>query len=113
KKHNTLQLGYTWYGNEIQGTGLNKQRKLLMMEFAFEILAIDRVETRADAYNARSISAMKSLGCTVEGVLRSNCTAPKGRRDSIVLSILKIEWFDGVKEALKTKIEKEANISMS
>lgn len=111
KKHNTVQLGFTWYGSEFQGTGLNKQCKLLMLEFAFEKLGMDRVEFRADANNARSIRAMKSIGCKVEGVLRSNCTAPKGRRDSIVLSILKNEWFGGVKERLKTKIEKEANIS--
>ncbi|MGO3181700.1 MAG: GNAT family N-acetyltransferase [Aequorivita sp.] len=111
KKHNNVQLGYTWYGKEFQGTGLNKQCKLLMLEFAFEKLGIDRVEFRADAKNERSVAAMKSIGCIVEGVLRSNCVAPKGRRDSIVLSILKDEWFDGVKKQLKTKIENERKLS--
>lgn len=113
KKHNTCQLGYTWYGKEFQGTGLNKQCKLLMLEFAFEKLGIERVEFRADANNARSITAMKSIGCTVEGILRSNCVAPNGRRDSIILSILKDEWFDGLKKQLKVKIEKENNISLT
>lgn len=111
KNHNTVQLGYTWYGKEFQGTGINKQCKLLMLEFAFENLGLDRVEFRADAKNQRSIAAMKSIGCIVEGILRSNCAAHSGRRDSIVLSILKNEWFDGVKETLKSKIEKERNIS--
>lgn len=111
KNHNTVQLGYTWYGKEFQGTGLNKQCKMLMLEFAFENIGVDRVEFRADANNERSIAAMKSIGCTVEGILRNNCTAPEGRRDSIVLSILKDEWFGGVKETLKSKIEKERNIS--
>lgn len=110
KRNNTVQLGYTWYGKEFQGTGLNKQCKLLMLEFAFEKLSIDRVEFRADANNERSITAMKSIGCTVEGILRNNCAAPKGRRDSIVLSILKDEWFGGVKEKLKSKIEKEGEV---
>lgn len=111
KTHNTVQLGYTWYGKEFQGTGLNKQCKMLMLEFAFEKLGIDRVEFRADANNARSIAAMKSIGCTVEGILRNNCAAPNGRRDSIVLSILKEEWFGGVKQTLQSKIEKERNYS--
>ena len=111
KNHNTVQLGYTWYGKEFQGTGLNKQCKLLMLEFAFETLGLDRVEFRADATNERSIAAMKSIGCTEEGILRSNCAAPNGRRDSIVLSILKDEWFGSVKETLKSKIENERNIS--
>lgn len=92
-KHNTVQLGYTWYGHASQGTGLNKHCKFLMLQFAFETLELDRVEFRADNNNARSIAAMKSIGCTVEGVLRSNCASPNGRRDSIVLSILKEEWM--------------------
>lgn len=92
-KHNTVQLGYTWYGKASQGTGLNKQCKFLMLQFAFETLELDRVEFRADNNNARSIAAMKSIGCTIEGVLRSNCASPTGRRDSIILSILKGEWI--------------------
>lgn len=111
KNHNTVQLGYTWYGKEFQGTGINKHCKMLMLEFAFETLDLERVEFRADANNARSIAAMKSIGCTVEGILRNNCAALEGRRDSIILSILKNEWFGGVKETLKSKIEKERNIS--
>lgn len=101
--HNTTQLGYTWYGKDFWGTGLNKNCKYLMLEFAFEKLGLERVEFRADNNNARSIAAMKSIGCTVEGVLRSNCASPTARRDSIVLSILKKEWFDAVKETLKAK----------
>lgn len=97
----TLQLGYTWYGKEFQGTGLNKNCKYLLLEFAFEVLNMERVEFRADNDNIRSIQAMKSIGCTVEGVLRSNTYKTNGdRRDSIVLSILKEEWYSTVKAKL-------------
>lgn len=102
--HNTLQLGYTWYGREFQGSGLNKNCKYLLLQFAFEELEVDRVEFRADARNARSIAAMKSIGCTEEGILRSNCRSVDGRRDSIVLSILKLEWLERVKQELKNKL---------
>lgn len=89
----TLQLGYTWYGKDFQGTGLNKNCKFLLLEFAFEKLGMLRVEFRADNKNARSIAALKSIGCVVEGVLRQNAPAAGGgRRDSIVLSILRDEW---------------------
>jgi RimJ/RimL family protein N-acetyltransferase len=104
EQHNTVQLGFTWYGKEFQGTGLNKNCKLLLLEFAFETLGLDRVEFRAAASNTLSIAAMKSIGCTVEGILRSNCKSLTGRRDSIVLSILKIEWLDSVKKNLLNKI---------
>jgi RimJ/RimL family protein N-acetyltransferase len=102
--YNTTQLGYTWYGQKFWGTGLNKNCKYLLLDFAFSTWKLDRVEFRADYNNKRSIAAMKSLGCTVEGVLRSNCASPTGRRDSIVLSILKDEWFGGISEDLKNKI---------
>jgi RimJ/RimL family protein N-acetyltransferase len=104
-QHLTLQLGFTWYGKAFQGTGLNKRCKLLLLQFAFEQMGMERVEFRADHNNARSIAAMKSIGCTVEGVLRSHTIkADGGRRDSIVLSILRQEWFDHVKENLRKKI---------
>jgi RimJ/RimL family protein N-acetyltransferase len=103
--YKTLQLGYTWYGKNFQGTGLNKHCKYLLLSFAFENIGMERVEFRADNNNARSIAAMKSIGCKVDGVLRSNMPKREGgRRDSIVLSILKDEWFSGVKEMLKNKL---------
>jgi RimJ/RimL family protein N-acetyltransferase len=98
--HKTVQIGYTWYGKDFQGTGLNKHCKHLMLSYAFDELGLARVEFRADANNARSIAAMTSLGCKVEGILRSNCSSPSGRRDSIVLSILKSEWDGGLKDEL-------------
>jgi RimJ/RimL family protein N-acetyltransferase len=103
----TLQLGYTWYGKKFQGTGLNKHCKYLLLSFAFERIGMERFELRADNNNARSIAAMKSIGCKVDGILRSNMpTREEGkRRDSIVLSILRDEWFAGVKEGLGEKLK--------
>lgn len=103
--NSTLQLGFTWYGKDFQGTGLNKNCKYLLLEFAFETLKMERVEFRADNDNKRSINAMKSIGCKIEGVLRSNTFKPNGeRRDSIVLSILKGEWTNEIKPKLKDNI---------
>ncbi|RZJ67448.1 MAG: N-acetyltransferase [Flavobacterium sp.] len=101
----SLQLGYTWYGIDFHGTGLNKHCKFLLLQYAFENLEMERVEFRADASNERSIAAMKSIGCKVEGILRSH--APNlngGRRDSIILSILKDEWFGDVKKELSERL---------
>jgi len=101
----SLQLGYTWYGKAFQGTGLNKNCKLLLLQFAFEELAMERVEFRADNNNEKSKAAMNSIGCVEEGVLRSHLPYGSGvRRDSIILSILKSEWENGVKEKLIKKI---------
>ncbi|MDE3236643.1 MAG: GNAT family N-acetyltransferase [Bacteroidota bacterium] len=101
----TLQLGYTWYGKRFRGTGLNKHCKFLLLQFAFEEMNMERVEFRADATNKVSIAAMKSIGCVVEGVLRQNVPRVSGgRRDSIVLSILKEEWLGHVKAHLTKQL---------
>ena len=102
----SVQIGYTWYGKKFRGTKLNKHCKYLLLSFAFETLGMERVEFRADNNNERSIAAMKSIGCKVDGVLRSNMPTREGdiRRDSIVLSILRNEWFSEVKENLKKRL---------
>ena len=101
--NNSLQLGYTWYGKDFQGTGLNKHCKFLLLRLAFDEFNLLRVEFRADNNNARSKAAMKSIGCTEEGVLRSHVSTSAGtRRDSIILSILKSDWDGGVKEKLRS-----------
>ena len=104
-QNNMLQLGYTWYGEKFRGTGLNKHCKFLLLQFAFEDLNMYRVEFRADAHNERSIAAMKSIGCKPEGIIRSHMWLEDGtRRDSIVLSILKEEWENGLKEGLRKRL---------
>lgn len=103
----SLQLGYTWYGQHFQRTGLNRNCKLLLLQYAFEGLGMERVEFRADNNNQRSINAMKAIGCIPEGVLRSHVHLPNGnRRNSIVLSILRAEWEEEVKEKLQKMINR-------
>lgn len=98
----TVQLGYTWYGKKFQRTGLNRHCKLLMLGYAFENWGMERVGFAADSRNIPSINAMKAIGCIPEGVLRSfSPSASGGRRDAIVLSILKQEWTNGGKEKLQ------------
>jgi N-acetyltransferase len=105
--HNqSMQLGYTWYGSKFQGTGLNKNCKLLLLQFAFDELSMERIEFRAANENERSKAAMRSIGCVEEGVLRSHVPTFTGaRRNSIILSILKAEWEGGVKERLEKKVK--------
>lgn len=101
----TAQLGYTWYGKDFQRTGLNRHCKLLLLTYTFEEWGMERLEFRADANNTRSVAAMKAIGCIEEGILRNHMpTASGGRRNSIILSILRDEWFGGVKELLQSRI---------
>ena len=103
-----LRVGYTWFGKEFRGQGINKHCKYLMFQFAFEKINMERIGLGAYVDNKRSIAAMKSIGCIEEGIFRGllpaidNC----GRTDAIMLSILKSDWLYGAKEALKEKLTK-------
>ncbi|MCU0440169.1 MAG: GNAT family N-acetyltransferase [Raineya sp.] len=102
-----LQLGFTWYGKDFQGTYVNRNCKYLLLEFAFEQLNNERVEFRADYRNEKSIQAMIKIGCTKEGVLRNHADCADGtRRTSVVLSILKDEWYQSVKNHLINYLQK-------
>jgi N-acetyltransferase len=104
-----IEIGYTWYGKKYQGSGINKNCKYLMLEFAFDKLGMERVAFAANSKNERSINAMKSIGCVVEGVLRNCGTNAKGERiDFTRLSIIKTEWHESVKTNLKKQMEKFA-----
>jgi RimJ/RimL family protein N-acetyltransferase len=105
-ENKTIEIGYTWYGKQFQGTGINKNCKYLLLEFAFEKLNIERVAFAANSKNNRSINAMKSIGCIVEGVLRNSSTDANGNRIDVTrLSILKNEWNDGIKSKLENKLK--------
>jgi N-acetyltransferase len=70
-------------------------------------MGMERIEFRSDRDNLRSIEAMKSIGCKEEGVLRSNIIkSDKTRRNSIILSILREEWYHEAKAILKDKINR-------
>jgi len=102
----TTQISYSWYGKEFQRTGLNRRCKFLLLKYCFEEWDMERVEFRADVNNKRSIEALKAIGCTVEGVLRSDRLTDRDcRRSSMIFSILKEEWFGWAKKNLQQKIK--------
>jgi len=104
-----IEIGFTWYGKAYQGTGINKNCKYLLFDFAFGKLNMERIGLGANSLNERSINAMKAVGCTVEGIMRSRGYNADGERiDSIFLSILKSEWLNEWRDKLESKTLKIA-----
>ena len=104
----TIKLGHSWYGKDFRGTGINKHCKYLLFAFAFERLGLERIGFGAYASNTVSLAAMRSVGCKQEGVLRNLFPAieGEGRTDCALFSILKDEWKEGAKLALREKLRK-------
>ncbi|GAB3230962.1 GNAT family protein [Hymenobacter seoulensis] len=88
-----LEIGWTWLGRAYQRTGLNRAAKHLLLKYAFGELGCERVELKTDARNWQSRDAMRRMGATEEGTLRSHMKTQGGlRRDTVYFSILKPEW---------------------
>lgn len=92
-KDKRLEIGWTWIDKDSQGTGINKQCKFLLLSYAFNQLAIERVGFRTDSRNMQSRKAIEKIGGIYEGILRSDTLMLDGhRRDTVCYSILKSEW---------------------
>lgn len=88
-----LEIGATWYATTARRTGVNTEAKLLLLTHAFEVLDCVAVEFRTHFFNSTSRAAIERLGAKLDGVLRSHQLLADGsRRDTVVYSILDIEW---------------------
>ena len=88
-----LSIGYTWVGEEFQRSGLNRAAKHALLRYAFDVLGCERVELETDARNHKSQNAMRRMGATEEGTLRSHRYTQGGiRRDTVIFSIIRPEW---------------------
>ena len=100
--HRSLEIGWTWLGQDYQNTAVNTETKLLLMTHAFERLACVRVEFKTDARNLRSQRALERIGATREGVLRNHMIVQGGhRRESVYFSVIVEEWPE-VKQRLQS-----------
>lgn len=88
-----IEIGWTWLAEGSQGTGINQMVKFLLLEYCFEELELERVESKTDVLNMAARKGLEKSGFIEEGVLRSHTLLANGRRrDSIYYSILKKEW---------------------
>ena len=93
QRDSRVEIGWTWLGRAFQGRGVNDQAKYLLLQYCFEELDCVRVEFKTDVLNLPARNALKRIGATEEGVLRSHTLMTHNRRrDTIYYSILRDEW---------------------
>jgi RimJ/RimL family protein N-acetyltransferase len=100
--HKRTEVGSTWLGKQFQGSGLNKNMKLLMLQYAFEVMGMNRVELKTDERNLRSQQAMLGIGAKKEGILRNHMIHEDGWvRNSVYFGIIRQEWPETKAQLLK------------
>jgi RimJ/RimL family protein N-acetyltransferase len=106
-EHRSLEIGWTWLGQEWQRTGVNTEVKWLLLRHAFERLGCRRVEFKTDARNLRSQRALERIGATREGVLRKHMIVQDDySRDSVYFSVIDDDWPD-VAERLQLLLRRQ------
>jgi RimJ/RimL family protein N-acetyltransferase len=91
--HKRISIGYTWYVPEVWGGVENKECKLLLLQYAFEVQGFQRVQFDVAHQNIRSQKAVEKIGGTKEAVLRKHGLHADGTiRDTVVFSIIDDEW---------------------
>ena len=92
-QHKRLEIGWTWIGENLQGTGVNAICKRLLLDYCFDNLNLRRVEFKIDVNNLKSQKAIEKIGAVKEGFLRNYSIQSYGvSKGTYVYSILKEEW---------------------
>ncbi|MDF3935611.1 GNAT family N-acetyltransferase [Pseudomonas citronellolis] len=99
-----LEIGHTWLAASAQRSAINTEAKLLLLEYAFEVLDCVRVQFTTDVLNEKSRAAILRLGAVQEGIVRHERIMPDGRkRDSVRFSIIDDEW-PAVRAGLRARL---------
>jgi RimJ/RimL family protein N-acetyltransferase len=91
--HKRMEIGWTWYAPNLQGSGINKACKSLLLNFGFDKLQLNRIELKTSQLNLKSQAAMLKIGAVKEGILRNHMITESGTvRNTVYFSFIKEEW---------------------
>ena len=104
-EHRKLEIGWTWYDPAYWRTGYNRECKLLLLTYCFEVLKTVRVQLQTDENNERSRTAILGIGATYEGTMRKERIRANGaNRNTAMYSIIDDEWVE-VKAKLQASLK--------
>jgi RimJ/RimL family protein N-acetyltransferase len=85
------EIGY-WIATAHTKKGLATEAASALLQVAFRVDGVPRVEIRCEPDNVASAAVARKLGMKLEGTLRANTTRPDGSvRDTLLFSALKAE----------------------
>jgi RimJ/RimL family protein N-acetyltransferase len=89
----TAEWGFV-IGHAYWGTGLFVHAARLLVDFAFDIVGVARLEARAVSTNARGNGILRKLGATREGILRHGFRRNGICSDQVMWSIVSSDLPD-------------------
>lgn len=89
--YRSAMLGYC-FAEAAWGQGFATEAAGALLQWAFNTLDLNRVQSEADTRNAASARVLAKLGFLREGTLRENCIVDGEVSDSWVYGLLRREW---------------------
>lgn len=80
-------------GSPFWGRGYFLDGAQLVVDFAFNVMGVHRLEARASVENGRGNGALRKLGAMPEGVLRRSFLRYGHYHDQVLWSIIDTEWM--------------------
>ena len=87
----TAEWGFA-IGSSFWGTGVFQDGAQLVVDFAFDILGVHRLEARAAARSGRSNGALLKIGASQECLLRKSLHKNGEYVDQVLYAILEDDW---------------------
>ncbi|MFI1104354.1 GNAT family N-acetyltransferase [Streptomyces melanogenes] len=87
----SASLGYV-LDDAMWGHGYATEAAHALLQWAFDTLDLNRVQTEADTRNVASARVLEKLGFVREGTLREDCVVNGEVSDSWVFGLLRREW---------------------
>lgn len=88
----TAEWGFA-IGSAFWGSGLFQAGAELVIEFAFEVIGVHRLEARAAVQNGRGNGALRKVGAVQEGILRKSFLRGGKYLDQALWAILSEDWY--------------------
>jgi ribosomal-protein-alanine N-acetyltransferase len=86
------ELGFA-LGAEFWGSGIFDRGARLTLDFAFDVVGVNRIEARSVVDNGRGNRALRKLGAIEEGLLRQSFLHQGQYVDQLLWSILPEDWL--------------------
>jgi len=88
----TAEWGFA-LGSAFWGSGVFSKGAALVLDFAFDVIGVHRLEARACVENARGNGALRKIGAIQEGILRKSFIRGGKQLDQALWTILDEDWY--------------------
>ena len=87
----TAEWGFA-LGSAYWGSGIFAEGARMVLDFAFDVASVVRLEARASIANGRGNGALRKLGAVQEGILRRSFFRGGEYHDQVMWSVLAEDW---------------------